>query len=131
MQGDDEDRRRMAAVDDLAALARRFHQALAEVAARNGLTTQQVMLLRSLAEPVPMRAFAEELDCDPSNVTGLVDRAERLGLVARVPDPSDRRVRLLVITDVGRSVRDRVNRELADAVGGHDGPARSEEAAWR
>ena len=52
-----------------------------------GLTPQQVGLLRMLDEPTSMRAFAEDMSCDPSNVTGLVDRAERLGLVERVPDP--------------------------------------------
>jgi DNA-binding MarR family transcriptional regulator len=65
-----------------------------------------------LDAPVSMRAFAEELSCDPSNVTGLVDRAERLGLVERVPDPSDRRVRILKLTIKGRQLRTRVNREV-------------------
>ena len=59
-------------------MTRRTHEVVAAVAARHDLTAQQVGLLRLLDEPVSMRAFAEELACDPSNVTGLVDRVERL-----------------------------------------------------
>lgn len=100
-------------VDGLLEMTRRTHEVLAAVAARHDLTAQQVGLLRLLDEPVSMRAFAEELACDPSNVTGLVDRVERLGLVDRVPDPSDRRIRMLTLTPQGRRLRDRINGEVA------------------
>lgn len=39
-----------------------------------------------------------------SNVTGLVDRMERDGLVRREDDPGDRRVNLVAITDKGEEV---------------------------
>jgi len=100
-------------VDGLLEVTRRTHEVLAAVAARHDLTTQQVGLLRLLDEPVSMRAFAEELACDPSNVTGLVDRAERLGLVDRVPDPGDRRIRMLTLTPEGRRLREQINGEVA------------------
>jgi DNA-binding MarR family transcriptional regulator len=100
-------------VDGLLEIAKRAHHALVAVAARHDLTAQQLGLLRLLDEPVSMRAFAEELSCDPSNVTGLVDRVERLGLVDRIPDPGDRRIRVLTLTAKGRRLRDRINRELA------------------
>ena len=100
-------------VDGLLEITKRTHHALAAVAARHDLTAQQLGLLRLLDEPVSMRAFAEELSCDPSNVTGLVDRVERLGLVDRIPDPGDRRIRVLTLTAKGRRLRDRINRELA------------------
>jgi DNA-binding MarR family transcriptional regulator len=83
------------------------------VADRYDLTPQQVELLRVLDEPMSMRAYADDLACDPSNVTGLVDRAELLGLVERVPDPLDRRVRMLNLTAKGRTIRSRVNNDLA------------------
>jgi DNA-binding MarR family transcriptional regulator len=100
-------------VDGLLEVANRVHHVVCSVAARHDLTPQQLELLRTLAVPVTMRAFAEELSCDPSNVTGLVDRAERLGLVERVPDPSDRRVRILKLTAKGRNLRTTINREVA------------------
>ncbi len=39
-----------------------------------------------------------------SDVTGLVDRMERSGLVRRIPDPDDRRVNLVELTPHGREV---------------------------
>jgi DNA-binding MarR family transcriptional regulator len=100
-------------VDGLLKVTSRVHHVVCSVAARHDLTPQQLELVRMLAVPVSMRAFAEELSCDPSNVTGLVDRAERLGLVERVPDPSDRRVRILKLTTKGRILRSTINREVA------------------
>ena len=100
-------------VDGLLEVANRVHHVMSCVAARHDLTPQQLGLLRMLAVPVSMRAFAEERSCDPSNVTGLVDRAERLGLVERVPDPADRRVRILKLTTKGLNLRSTINREVA------------------
>ncbi len=114
-----------AVVDGLLEVAKRTHEVVVVVATRHDLTAQQVGLLRLLDEPVSMRAFAEELSCDPSNVTGLVDRVERLGLVDRVPDPTDRRIRVLTLTPKGRRLRTRINsevaRELAAALGLENG----------
>ena len=53
------------------------------------------------------------LACDNSNVTGLVDRLETRGLVARRPAPEDRRVKHVVLTSAGMSMRT----ELLDRVG--------------
>ena len=103
-------------VGELLEVTRRVHQVVSAVAARHDLTPQQVELLRMLDKPVSMRAFAEDLLCDPSNVTGLVDRVERLGLVERVSEPRDRRVRVLTLTARGRRLRDRVNHDIARGV---------------
>ncbi len=104
-------------VDGLLEVTQRVQHVVSVVAVRHDLTPQQIGLLRMLDEPMSMRAFAEDLSCDPSNVTGLVDRAERLGLVQRVPDPHDRRIRMLTLTPKGRRSRDRVNRDLASELG--------------
>ena len=85
-----------------------------QVAARHGLTLQQAKFLRSLDMPKPMHAVAVQNSCDPSNVTGVIDRIERLGLVQRSPDPNDRRVRLLSLTAEGRRARRRIETELDD-----------------
>ena len=73
------------------------------VAQELGLSPQQLGVLRMLAKggEVPMRAMAGHLFCDPSNVTGIVDRLETRGLIERRPDPADRRVKLLAITRAG------------------------------
>jgi DNA-binding MarR family transcriptional regulator len=103
-------------VDRLLDVTHRVQQVVSDVAERYDLTPQQVGLLRMLDEPLSMRAYAEDLSCDPSNVTGLIDRAERLGLVERLPDPLDRRVRMLTLTAKGRSTRSRVNSDLASGL---------------
>jgi DNA-binding MarR family transcriptional regulator len=112
-------------VDRLFDVTHRVNQVVSAVADRYDLTPQQVGLLRMLDEPMSMRAYAEDLSCDPSNVTGLVDRAERLGLVERVPDPLDRRIRMLTLTAKGRLIRSKVNKDLAsgltDSLGVTDG----------
>lgn len=60
-------------------------------------------------QPVPTRALASMLGCDPSNVTPFVDRLERAGLVERQVDQHDRRVKTLVVTAEGRAMLERMN----------------------
>ncbi len=98
----------VAAVDlDLALLAVRImdttKQDVREVADEEGLSTAQLDVLRRLRHhgPTPMRRLAEQMNCEASNLTGLVDRLESRGLVERRPDPTDRRVRLLALTGEG------------------------------
>lgn len=78
---------------------------IATVAAELGLTPQQAMLLRHVGRPASMGEIAQALACDPSNVTGLVDRLAARGLVTRVADADDQRVKHLVLTDPGRALR--------------------------
>ena len=80
------------------------------VATEFGLTPPQLFALRTLDpdNPSPMRALASALQCDSSNVTGLVDGLEAQGLVERRPAEHDRRVRMLVVTDRGAQVRERL-----------------------
>ena len=75
-----------------------------EIAATDhALTGAQARLLGLLSlEPLPMRRLAQKLRCEPSNVTGIVDRLETRGLVERRPDPNDRRVKLAAATEEGR-----------------------------
>jgi DNA-binding MarR family transcriptional regulator len=95
-------------------LARLFWQMrprMLGVAAEFGLTPPQMFALRVLdpEEPVPMRELAAQLHCDSSNVTGLVDGLEAHGLVERRPAEHDRRVRMLVVTERGVEVRERLH----------------------
>jgi MarR family transcriptional regulator, organic hydroperoxide resistance regulator len=70
--------------------------------------------LQTLDEPTPMGELAKRLACDNSNVTWITDRLEERGLVERQPAPGDRRVRLLVLTDAGRRLRDEIAARLAE-----------------
>ncbi|SED42614.1 DNA-binding transcriptional regulator, MarR family [Streptomyces sp. 3213] len=83
----------------------RFYEDYEEAAGDHSLTGAQARLLSLLSlEPLPMRKLAQRLKCEPSNVTGIVDRLETRGLVERRPDPADRRVKLAAATDEGRRV---------------------------
>ncbi|MGH1554082.1 MarR family winged helix-turn-helix transcriptional regulator [Streptomyces sp. L7] len=83
----------------------RFYEDYEEAAGDHSLTGAQARLLSLLSlEPLPMRKLAQKLKCEPSNVTGIVDRLETRGLVERRPDPADRRVKLAAATDEGRQV---------------------------
>jgi DNA-binding MarR family transcriptional regulator len=76
--------------------------------AEHGLPHAQALLLVNLVEPMPMRAIADSLSCEPSNVTGIVDGLERRGLVVRQADPADRRVKQVVLTADGKRTRDQL-----------------------
>jgi DNA-binding MarR family transcriptional regulator len=64
--------------------------------------------------PMPMHELATMLACDNSNVTGIVDRLEARGLVARRPYAQDRRVKHVVLTPAGAALRDRVRAHMAE-----------------
>ena len=64
---------------------------------------------------VPMRELAEHFGFDASYLTGLADALEERGLVERRPHPTDRRVKMLVITDAGVDARDRAYQVIYDA----------------
>lgn len=50
------------------------------------------------------RDLAEFLALDPSQIVPLVDGLESSGLVSRMPDPKDRRSKVIVATDAGRKL---------------------------
>ena len=68
----------------------------------------QVLVLRSLDRPRPMRDVAATMGCDSSNLTGITDRLEERGLVQRSADPGDRRVKRLVLTADGERLREEI-----------------------
>jgi DNA-binding MarR family transcriptional regulator len=69
------------------------------------LTPPQSIAMRKLLDgPLPMGSVAEVLACDASTLTGIADRLEERGLIERRLDPSDRRVKLLALTDTGRDL---------------------------
>lgn len=86
------------------ALTDQLQQRFDAVAAAHGLTRQQATLLGLLEQPHPMSALADILHCDASNVTGLVSRLERQGLVTRERHDKDRRVTLVSATKAGRDL---------------------------
>lgn len=81
-----------------------------------GLTPGHLKALAVLDpdEPRPMRALADALSCDASMITMITDRLEERGLVERRAQPSDRRVKTLVLTPLGIATRQRLTAALSE-----------------
>ncbi|GAA1972069.1 MarR family winged helix-turn-helix transcriptional regulator [Kitasatospora viridis] len=91
-------------VDLMAGLVAIFHREYEEAAAARSLTGAQAKVLALLRRgPLPMRQIAQTLSCEPSNITGIVDRLEGRGFVTREADPQDRRVKLVAATEAGQA----------------------------
>jgi DNA-binding MarR family transcriptional regulator len=81
-----------------------------------GISPQQSMALGTLepGNPLPMSALAEALQCDNSNITGIVDRLEAAGLAERRPHERDRRVKAVVLTEKGEWMRVEIQRRAGE-----------------
>ncbi|MEV7424470.1 MULTISPECIES: MarR family winged helix-turn-helix transcriptional regulator [unclassified Streptomyces] len=89
-------------VELIGTVVARYYEEYEQAAAEHALTGAQARVLRLLSlDPMPMRRIARKLKCEPSNITGIVDRLEARGLVERRPDPADRRVKLAAATEKG------------------------------
>jgi DNA-binding MarR family transcriptional regulator len=76
-----------------------------EKLAEIGLSLAKLAALSALAEagePMPLTQLAERLSCVKSNITQLVDRLEKDGLVERRAAAGDRRTRLAALTTAGK-----------------------------
>ncbi len=82
---------------------------LSRSAAEFDLSVTQLRLIGILRDRSPsMAALANYLGLDRSSVSGLIDRAERRGLVARRTSEDDARVTLIDLAPVGRDVSERL-----------------------
>ena len=76
------------------------------------LAPVRALLVLPLDEALSMRQLARRLGCDNSYVTPLVDALEKRGLAVRQPHPTDRRIKVIVLTSQGLELAKRV--QLAD-----------------
>jgi DNA-binding MarR family transcriptional regulator len=99
--------------EDLGALfaqtTRRLIEAERPILERHGLTMWGYVCLNRLARRsfASQLALADEIRHDKTRLIGVLDALERDGLIARAPDPSDRRARTIAITPVGRELHAR------------------------
>ena len=78
------------------------------------LTAPQSGVLRALSRSGPMSSasLSRELCVTPSNITGIIDRLEKKGLVRRARKEGDRRVSLIELTEAG----EQLSRSLPDPI---------------
>lgn len=91
----------------LGGLMRRLMNAETPVLAEHGLTMWGYVVLSALDDgPVRTQAaLAKAIGADKTRIIGTLDKLQEDGLITREPDPNDRRVRLLGITEAGRAAR--------------------------
>ncbi|WP_369381293.1 MarR family winged helix-turn-helix transcriptional regulator [Streptomyces sp. cg36] len=92
--------------EQLLRLTRRLHRIQKQHLEPVGITPAQSRLLRTVAHyeaPPRMADLATRLEVVPRAVTTLVDGLEESGNVRRVPDPTNRRVVRVELTDTGRA----------------------------
>ncbi len=103
---------------DLAAMLQPLLRALiaAElpVLARHGISMWGYVVLSAL-DGRPARtqaALAQAIGADKTRIIATLDELQGAGLIAREPDPADRRARLLSITPAGRQARRAAQAEI-------------------
>ncbi|SEG99827.1 DNA-binding transcriptional regulator, MarR family [Nonomuraea solani] len=98
----------------LVRLAHLVQQVFGEVSREHDLTSQQAQLLCLLVDgPVGMSELTRALHLEKSSLTGLVDRAEKRGLVARTRDARDRRACHIELTCEGARIGVLAHEEVA------------------
>lgn len=116
--------------DCISFLAGKAAQTVARVArerlAPHGVTPVQYAVLQLLWEQDDQSGaeIGVRLVLDSATITGVIDRLEKLGLIARRTDPGDRRVNRLSLTPAGHQLRlplqaamDRLNADVTRHLG--------------
>ncbi|WP_303722553.1 MarR family winged helix-turn-helix transcriptional regulator [Malonomonas rubra] len=72
----------------------------------HGVTPPQFALLAFLwkRDGLSQTELTEKTEVDRTTLSGLIDRLEKQGLVARIPHPGDRRAYLVTLTAAGRKL---------------------------
>jgi DNA-binding MarR family transcriptional regulator len=89
--------------------ANMLHKTGTKAVEAQGLTTQQWAVMGALSRPetaegMGMGELARYLLVSRQNLTGLLSRMEAAGYVHSVPDPADKRSRLVQLTPAGQQV---------------------------
>jgi DNA-binding MarR family transcriptional regulator len=81
-----------------------------ELAADAGVIPGAAKALQYLSatEPTPMRQLAAYLRCDSSYITTIVDNLEEAGVARRQAHTTDRRIKVVVLTEKGQVFADQV-----------------------
>jgi DNA-binding MarR family transcriptional regulator len=81
-----------------------------------GMDPRHVVLLRLVAAAAgkSQQALGEQMQLPPSRMVSFVDELESRGMLIRRPDPDDRRVKALYLTDRGREVLAKVMKVSAE-----------------
>ena len=95
---------------------REGQQRLLEACELTGLAPGVLKTLLQLRpdHPTPMKDLSDRFRCDPSYVTSLVDGLEAAGLAERCSHPTDRRVKLVVLSSSGEQAQAQVRKVIGE-----------------
>lgn len=87
---------------------------LMSISEKYGLTVMQLYTLCMLDGDmaVPMNSLSVMLNCDASNITGIVDRLFLHKLIKRQENPKDRREKMITITPKGAKLCEKISKAL-------------------
>jgi len=77
----------------------------------------KTLLHMDVRHPSTMSEVAQTAACEPSNLTGIVDKLEARGLVRRHAAPDDRRIKMVLLTREGAALRDRLVARFSEPAG--------------
>lgn len=82
-----------------------------------GLSPTHVQILQLLSDGASnMRELSAKSMCEPSNLTGVIDKLEQKNLVQRRIDAQDRRIKVVSLTRSGKSFRDKLMERMGQPV---------------
>ncbi len=105
-------------IHDIVNTIRRLYRAVylesSKMSRQFGLTAPQSGVLRTLAKNGPLSSaeLSRKLHVTPSNITGVIDRLEKKGVVKRVRQETDRRLSLITLEKKGAEL----SRKLPDPI---------------
>ena len=103
---------------DILGLIGRMKASLLVLSEKYDLTVMQVHALYSISQgDSTMGKIAVTLHCDPSSVTGIVDRLVAFGLITRQEGTTDRRTKTLQLTAKGHAAINDIYSHLPSQLG--------------
>ena len=92
-----------------------YVERMAALGVRMKLSPGVIKMLMRLGreDGVSMGEMARGIGCDPSYITALVDDLDERGLARRESSPEDRRVKIIVLTDAGRTLAAEIDATLS------------------
>ncbi len=88
---------------------------LMSIAEKYGLTIMQLYTLCLLESDrsIPMNSLSDMINCDASNITGIVDRLFSQNYIKREENPKDRREKMITLTSEGAQLCTKVSQEIS------------------
>ena len=100
-------------LDALGTLTHRLGATFKQAAEGADMPPPYLNALRLIDGSISMKELGRRLRCDPSFVTVIADGLEGRGLLRREVDGGDRRIKNLVLTERGRTLRARLDEVFA------------------